>query len=450
VSELKRITMILANWPAELYPELASYVEDAGYVINEKVKISNAMCDAIACFAFIKRISRGATASVFLARKTKTGDIFAIKATPRAALQQKNQAQRIRVEKDILLQFSHCHIVNFFYSIVGENNLYLVTEFVPGGDLFSLLQHLGSLDENVTKFYAMELVITLRFLREHGICHRDIKPDNILISADGHLKLTDFGLSFLGVVDRCSDSAKLMSEAKSFVGTPDYIAPEIILNEPHSFSVDYWSLGILMYELVYGDPPFHQETEEETYRCTLMGNLMFPDVDVSPEFIDLVRRLLVIDPFQRIGHVSIDEIASHPWFADVNPDTRPPFVPRLSSDLDTAYFEQRYAFNPEEDLSVVQDIQSQAPSAVTSFSSVGLDQLQRRNEQMAELSGVGTFASALNASHSSSRVHAKIYQPVGLRGIAHDAPPVRPSRVLPFSTDTQRARRQSSHRVYLK
>jgi hypothetical protein len=110
----------------------------------------------------------------------------------------------------------------------------------------------------------------------------------------------------------------------------------------------------------------------------------------------------------------------------------------VSSELDMAYFEQRCAFNPEEDLSVVQDIQNQAPSAVTSFSSVGLDQLQRRNEQMAELSGFGTFASATNASHSSSRMHAKIYQPV------------RPSRVLPSSPDTQRVRRQSSHRVYLK
>jgi serine/threonine protein kinase len=260
VIELKWIKMILENWPSEEFPGLTSYVSDCIAVINEKIKISNAMFTAItilrrqgssarpvtpsiADFAFIKRISRGATASVFLARKNKTGDIFAIKATPRSALQQKNQALRLLVEKDILLQFSHPHIVNFFYSIVGEHNLYLVTEFVPGGDLYSLLQNLGSLTEDVAKFYAIELLIALRFLRENGICHRDVKPDNILISASGHLKLTDFGLSFLGMVDRASDGARLMSEAKSFVGTPDYIAPEIILNHPHSFRVDYWSLG---------------------------------------------------------------------------------------------------------------------------------------------------------------------------------------------------------------
>jgi serine/threonine protein kinase len=469
VIELTRINMILANWPPELCPALVRYVEEVTNVINEKIKISNAMCDAIAIlrqhgsqgrptaptiasFSFIKRISRGATASVFLARKIKTGDIFAIKATPREALKQKNQAQRLLVEKDILLQFCHPRIVNFFYSIVGENNFYLVTEFVQGGDLYSLLQHLGSLDEKVTKFYAMELVATLRVLREHGICHRDIKPDNILIAADGHLKLTDFGLSFLGMVDRCSDSAKLMSEAKSFVGTPDYIAPEIILNEPHSFSVDYWSLGILIYELVYGDPPFHQDTEEETYRCTLMGILTFPDdVDVSPEYIDLVRRLLAVDPVQRIGHASIDEIASHPWFADIGPDTPPPFIPRLSSDLDTGYFEQRYAFNPEEDLSVLQDIQSQAPSSVTSFSSVGLGQLQRRNEEMAELSGVGTFTVQMHKSNSTSRIHgAKTYQPVIPRRMSVEAPPSRPSRVIASSTPPGRGRRQSMAGVVLQ
>jgi serine/threonine protein kinase len=409
VTELKWINVILGNWPEELYPELTPYVQEVTVAINEKIKISKALCDALAMirrhggetrptlpsiadFSFIKRISRGATASVFLARKKKTGDIFVMKATPRRSLQQKNQAQRLLVEKDILLQFSHPNMVTFFYSIVAKNNLYLVTEFVPGGDLFSLLQNLGSLNENVAQFYAMELISVLRYLRENGVCHRDIKPDNLLISADGHLKLTDFGLSFLGMVDRASDGPTLRV-AKSFVGTPDYLAPEIILNHPHSFSVDYWSLGILMYELVYGDPPFHQETEKETYRCALLGNLKFPtDVKVSPDFQDLVRRLLAVDPTQRIGHTSIDEIANHPWFMGIDPQAPPPFVPTLSSDLDTGYFEQRYAFNPDEDNSVMEDLRCEVSSGdihtVDSFTSVSLGQLERRNNQMAKMSGV--------------------------------------------------------------
>jgi serine/threonine protein kinase len=443
--ELKWIKVILAHWPLDAFPGLAPFVEDTAKVINEKIKISNAMLDAItilrrqgsaprpiapsiADFTFLKRISRGATASVFLARKKKTGDLFAIKATPREALQQKNQAQRLLVEKDILLQLSHPHIVNFFYSIVGENNLYLVTEFVQGGDLYSLLQNLGSLDEDVTKFYAKELLHALQFLRQNGICHRDIKPDNILISATGHLKLTDFGLSFLGMVDRASDGGRLMSEAKSFVGTPDYIAPEIILNHPHSFSVDYWSLGILIYELVYGEPPFHRETEQETYRCALLGRLQFPsDVEVSPEFVHLVRRLLAVDPIHRIGHTSIDEIVNHPWFAGVDTGARPPFIPRLASDLDTGYFEHRYAFNPAEDLAVLKDLQPEVRASdmavVGSFSSVALNQLQRKNKQMANASGtqMSISSSASDLLNCSKARHRNSH--IAIRPSASSQPP---------------------------
>jgi serine/threonine protein kinase len=121
------------------------------------------------------------------------------------------------------------------------------------------------------------------------------------------------------MVDRGSDSVHLLSEAKSFVGTPDYTAPEIILNQPHSFSADYWSLGILIYEFVYGEPPFHQETEQETDHCALLGRLEFPAVvTVSAEFADLVRRVLVPDLEQLIGNASINEIMYHPWFVDVN------------------------------------------------------------------------------------------------------------------------------------
>jgi serine/threonine protein kinase len=333
---------------------------------------------------FLKRISRGAFATVFLAAKKRTGDIFAIKATPRCTLGQKNQLQRVLVEKDIMLHFRSPWIVKFYYSIVGGNNLYLVTEFVPGGDLFSLLQNVGCLSEAHAKFYGREVLFALAYLRENGIIHRDIKPDNILVTAAGHLKLTDFGLSRLGMVDR-SD----ISQTASLVGTPDYVAPEIILNQPHSFSADYWSLGAMLYEFVIGMPPFHAGSIAETHQRAVIGHVRWPEgLDVSSEFRDLVGKLLAANPIVRLGHGCIDEITNHPWFAGA-PD-EPPFVPQLTDRLDTAYFEQRYEFDDAEDAAILADLQDCTPpgrghcKGMESYGSVDFAELAEANRTAAE------------------------------------------------------------------
>ena len=403
---------------------LAQHVNTAKTLIQEKIRCSNALNAAlmvrrqtsvdgqerlapttIADFQFIKRISRGAFAHVFLARKKKTGDIFAIKVTPKSSLKQKNQVRRILAEKDILLQFSNPYIVKFYYSIIGEQNLYLVTEFVPGGDLYSLLENIGAMTEEHAKIYAMQVLLALRYLRQNGIIHRDIKPDNILVSADGKLKLTDFGLSYMGMVDRRlgidadgngeEEGNESLKQASSFVGTPDYIAPEIIMNQAHSFTVDYWSLGIMIYEFVYGLPPFHGATERETHRNILMGHVKFDGTN-TPEFEDLIRRLLIINPAERLGAKSIDEIIEHPWFAGVDPETAPPpFVPELESDTDTGYFEQRYSFDNHEDASILYDLErSVAPSEfstdlisddeINNFPSVALDRLESTNLELVQ------------------------------------------------------------------
>jgi serine/threonine protein kinase len=350
--------------------------------------ISGSGTRSIADFTFIKRVSRGAFGSVFLASRARTGDIFAIKATPHRTLKQKNQIQRVLIEKDILLRFSSEYIVRFYYSFVGLNNLYLVTEFVPGGDLYSLLQHVGSLPEEAAQIYGIQIVYALKYLRSNGIIHRDIKPDNILVTADGHLKLTDFGLSYLGMVDRQISDEEIHT-SQSFVGTPDYVAPEIILSRPHSFSVDYWSLGIILYEFIYGEPPFHGDDEHQTYKNVVFLPLRFPtDTEVSPEFVDLITKLLDRSPISRLGHKSIDDILSHPWFEDVDPSGEAPFVPELTSATDTNYFQQRYAFNNDEDASILQDLhectESPRPSTLASYSSMDIAELGLANLAVAE------------------------------------------------------------------
>lgn len=304
----------------------------------------------IAEFTFLRQISSGAYAKVFLAKKTRTGDIYAVKVTPKKSLKQKNEVKRVLTEKDILLHNPNPFIVDFYYSIIGEHNLYLVMEYLPGGDLYSLLQKIGCLDENSARIYTAQIVKALEVLHAAGIIHRDIKPDNILVSAEGKLKLTDFGLSLYGAYGR-----SLSDTQNEVVGTPDYLAPEIILTRPHSFTADYWSLGAVVFEFLTGVPPFHRETEAATFSQILLGRADWEELDgLSPAAVDLIRRLLAVDPERRLGAGGIQEIKAHEWFAGIDwdcVDSLPPvFVPQLADKTSTEYFEQRYTFSEGDEL----------------------------------------------------------------------------------------------------
>lgn len=243
------------------------------------------------------------------------------------------------------------------------NNLYLVMEYLPGGDLYSLLQNIGSFDEDTAKLYTFEIVLALKYLHSNGIIHRDLKPDNILISKEGKIKLTDFGLSHLGLIDRRNNEEPAEPEETKIIGTPDYIAPEILLEKKHTYTCDYWSLGCMVYEFLIGIPPFHADTEEETFRNILRGHVdLSSDVgieDFSDEAIDFIKALLVTDPTQRLGANGIDEIINHPWFKGVDPDKdNPPFIPELNDKFDTEYFKQRYQFK-DDDSDIIEDINNE-------------------------------------------------------------------------------------------
>lgn len=344
-----------------------SLFDKAKELVTEKLKASSAFNEAsavlqktrvgchafgtqslqtsIADFTFIKRISSGAFAKVFLAVKVRSGDVYAIKVTPKSSLKQKNTLKRVLIEKDILLQNSNPFIVDFYFSIIGEHNLYLVMEYLPGGDLFSLLQNVGSLDEDSTKTYTAQIIKALEYLHKSGIIHRDLKPDNILVDINGKLKLTDFGLSLYGSYDRT-----ITDDNKSIVGTPDYLAPEVILSQPHSFTADYWSLGVVVYEFLVGTPPFHRETESATFAQILSGKFDDSYLDkFSPEVKDFIHKLLDVDQKKRLGANGINEIMSHPWLKDLDwdhiDDLEPVFVPEQKDKYDVDYFTERYTFH---------------------------------------------------------------------------------------------------------
>ncbi|KAF2592645.1 hypothetical protein F2Q70_00042540 [Brassica cretica] len=275
-------------------------------------------------FEEIKEISRGAFGRVLLAKKRATGDIFAIKVLKKADMIRKNAVERIHAERDILINVRNPFVVRFFYSFTCRENMYLVMEYVKGGDVFSLLKII-SLDETVVRVYIAEVVLALEYLHSEGVVHRDLKPDNILIAHDGHVKLTDFGLSEVGLIDSTSDlsGSKLptlehKSERRDRLGTPDYMAQEILLGTGHVFD------NIINRRIPWPSDP-----------------------EMSYEARDLIDRLLTKDPHQRLGARGAAEVKQHIFFKDINWDTLPkqkaPFVPETEDALDTSYFQSRYA-----------------------------------------------------------------------------------------------------------
>ncbi|RWR72347.1 putative serine/threonine protein kinase IRE4 isoform X1 [Cinnamomum micranthum f. kanehirae] len=324
-------------------------------------------------FEIIKPISKGAFGKVFLARKRTTGDLFAIKVLKKLDMIRKNDIERILAERNILITVRNPFVVRFFYSFTCRDNLYLVMEYLNGGDLYSLLRKVGCLEENAARTYIAELVLALEYLHSLGIVHRDLKPDNILVAHDGHIKLTDFGLSKIGLINsaiglsgsgtigaRLVDAHNMSTSPEythksddrsqeSAVGTPDYLAPEILLGTEHGYAADWWSVGIILFEFITGIPPFTASLPEIIFDNILNQKIPWPQVpiDMSYEAQDLIKRLLIHDPDQRLGANGASEVKAHPFFKGINWDTlalqKAAFVPIPDTAYDTSYFVSRYS-----------------------------------------------------------------------------------------------------------
>ncbi|KAF8897682.1 hypothetical protein BD779DRAFT_1492082 [Infundibulicybe gibba] len=405
-------------------------------------------------FDIIKPISKGAFGSVFLAKKKATGDYYAIKVLKKADMIAKNQITNVKAERMILMkQAESPFVAKLYFTFQSKENLYLVMEYLNGGDCAALIKSLGCLPEEWTKNYIAEVVLGLEYLHQRGVVHRDLKPDNLLIDQHGHLKLTDFGLSRIGLLGRQTrenqmarrhtryssrsrppsmDSAYLSSpliytdvtaggsyfnqrtnsvprlgssphlpptddvsessgsesiynrrNAKNsesplqsfateltndlrshsssasgtppgeqkFVGTPDYLAPETILGlRGDDAAVDWWALGIITYEFLYGIPPFHDETPEKV-------------------------ALLTLDPSERLGANGADEVKAHPFFQSIEWDkvttTEAAFIPQVSDPESTDYFDPRGAipqlFQDEEQIAITGQPTSEPPVVNTSM-----------------------------------------------------------------------------------
>eukprot|EP01044_Picomonas_judraskeda_P011669 COSAG03_NODE_1609_length_3783_cov_163.901466_2_plen_657_part_00 len=226
----------------------------------------------------------GSFGRVRLAQYRATGKYYAIKMMNKAAVLQMKQLDHIRSEKNILIQVAYPFVVNMYGTFTDETTIYMVFEYVCGGEFFTLLRNEDKLPNDQARFYATEIALTLSFLHNLKIVYRDLKPENLLIDKDGHLKITDFGFA-----------KEVEDRTFTLCGTPDYIAPEIIRNKGHNKGADWWAFGVLLFEMLAGYPPFYDESGGfGTYKKILKGVVEYPD-DITPEAVDLMSKLLVAD-----------------------------------------------------------------------------------------------------------------------------------------------------------
>ena len=399
---------------------------------------------SMADFEKVKPISQGAFARVYLVRHKETGEKFALKEINRHDLVSRNLKHQAFVERDIMTFLENPFVVNMYCTFETRRNFCMVMEYVPGGDVGALLNNLFTLDLEMAQLYTAEIVLALQYLHEYGIIHRDLKPDNLLITSMGHIKLTDFGLSKVGLMnltsgyqphtasqqntahsqsnrhgnsshgnmynqntyDRSQDKSPSMNQCEGYLnlsvagdhratlsaavstssldslqsgnvvfdrppsitaednisncnpnecheafGTPEYIAPEVITNSGYNHMVDWWSLGICLYQFLIGCTPFTGDTAEQLFQNMLDPSVVieWPDDDewyIPEEVKDLVLRLLEKNPEYRLGSRSgAKEIMVHPFFNGLDWSgllkKKAMFIPNLDNDEDTTYFDMR-------------------------------------------------------------------------------------------------------------
>nr|AML78000.1 putative LOV domain-containing protein [Viola canadensis] len=291
-------------------------------------------------FRPVKPLGSGDTGSVHLVELCGTGHFFAMKAMDKGAMLNRNKVHRACAEREILDMLDHPFLPALYASFQTKTHICLITDYCPGGELFVLLdsQPLKVLKEDAMRFYAAEVIVALEYLHYQGIIYRDLKPENILLQSNGHVALTDFDLSCLTsckpqlLIQSTNDKkkhktqqppifmAEPMRASNSFVGTEEYIAPEIISGAGHTSAVDWWALGILLYEMLYGYTPFRGKTRQKTFANVLHRDLKFPSsIQVSLSAKQLMYRLLHRDPKNRLGaHEGANEIKRHPFFKGIN------------------------------------------------------------------------------------------------------------------------------------
>ncbi|XP_076879290.1 protein kinase C delta type-like [Brachyhypopomus gauderio] len=289
-------------------------------------------------FTFHSVLGKGAFGKVFLAELKGSEEWFALKALRKDVVLMDEDVESTMVEKRVLALAWDCPFLTHLYSsFQTKEYLYFVMEYLTGGDLNFHIQEEGSFDLYRATFYAAEIVCGLQFLHGKGVIHRDLKLENVMLDRNGHIKIADFGL--------CKENIFGDNRATSICGTPYYMAPEIILGQQYTFSVDWWSFGVLLYGMVIGQPPFNGDEVDDLYESILTDTPEFPD-SITLDTRDLLEQLFERDPSHRLGVVG--NIRGHSFFEIINwadlerREIKPPYVPKVKSSNDSSDCEQEF------------------------------------------------------------------------------------------------------------
>eukprot|EP01121_Diplochlamys_sp_Union-15-3_P009003 TRINITY_DN2429_c0_g1_i1.p1 TRINITY_DN2429_c0_g1~~TRINITY_DN2429_c0_g1_i1.p1 ORF type:complete len:466 (+),score=94.61 TRINITY_DN2429_c0_g1_i1:120-1517(+) len=289
-------------------------------------------------FELLKVIGKGSFGKVIQVRKKDTRKIYAMKILHKQTIIERNEVEHTKAERSILMKLEHPFLVKLYFSFQDPEKLYFVMDYVNGGELFFHLQKEKQFTEDRVRFYAAEIASGLEYLHTQGIIYRDLKPENLLLHRDGHIIMTDFGLSKEGIKDGVRTG--------TFCGTPEYLAPEVLEGKDYGKAVDWWSFGTLIYEMLTGLPPFYSEDIQAMYTKILSADLRIP-AKFSPETKDLIEKLLDRNPLTRLSNP--DQIRAHPYFASIDwgrllkKQVKPPFIPDVKGgDLDIANFDKSF------------------------------------------------------------------------------------------------------------
>uniref|UniRef100_A0AAX7VI88 Protein kinase C n=1 Tax=Astatotilapia calliptera TaxID=8154 RepID=A0AAX7VI88_ASTCA len=295
-------------------------------------------------FVFIKVLGKGSFGKVMLAEMKGTDEVYAVKVLKKDVILQDDDVDCTMTEKRILaLARRHPYLTQLFCCFQTKDRLFFVMEYVNGGDLMFQIQRSRKFDEARSRFYAAEVTSALMFLHRHGVIYRDLKLDNILLDDEGHCKLADFGMCKEGILNGVTTT--------TFCGTPDYIAPEILQELDYGPSVDWWALGVLMYEMMAGQPPFEADNEDDLFESILHDDVLYP-VWLSKEAVSILRAFMTKSPNKRLGCVMAqgleEAIKLHPFFREIDwtlleqRKIRPPFKPRIKTKRDVNNFDQDF------------------------------------------------------------------------------------------------------------